>query len=190
MKPKRSVSQKSSNNARRGYTLIEMLVAITAGIVVMVVAAGMLNTLMRLEQQSHKRFTERAAVARLADQFRRDAHAALEATPIAPEEGKPADGLAWRFTLADDHRVEYRSDLEGLLRTKSLGDRTTAEERYAFATSVRAAVDLDSTGNVPMVRLRLEGVSVPGGDAPMPPLVVEARLAFDHRFTQVKEHKP
>lgn len=187
---KRSVSQKSSAKARRGYTLIEMLVAITAGIVIMVVAAGMLNTLMRLEQQSHNRFTERAAVARLADQFRRDAHAALEAAAIAPEEGKPAEGLAWQFTLADDHHVEYRSDLEGLLRTESVGDRTTAQERYAFATAVRVAVDLDSTGNVPIVRLRLEGVSVPGGDAPMPPLAVEARLAFDHRYTQAKEHKP
>lgn len=190
MTPQRSVSQKSSNKPRRGYTLIEMLVAITAGVVVMAVATGMLHTLMRLEQQSHKRFTERAAVARLTDQFRRDAHAALEATLIAPEEGKPVGGLAWRFALADDHRVEYRSDLEGLLRTESLGDRTTAEERYAFATTVRAAVDLDSSENVPMVRLRLEGVSVPGGDAPMPPLLVKARLAFDHRFARAKEQKP
>ncbi len=190
MTPKRSISRKSFNKARRGYTLIEMLVAITAGIVVMVVAAGMLNTLMRLEQQSHNRFTERAAVTRLADQFRRDAHAALEAAAIAPEEGKPAEALAWRFTLPDDHRVEYRGDLEGLLRTESVGDRTAAQERYAFATAVRAAVDLDPNGNVPMVRLRLEGVSVPGGDAPMPPLLVEARLAFDHRFTRAKEHKP
>ncbi len=166
-----------------------MLVAITAGIVVMVVAAGMLNTLMRLEQQSHNRFTERAGhPAGRSVPSRRTC--ALEAAAIAPEEGKPAEAARLAVHLPDDHRVEYRGDLEGLLRTESVGDRTAAQERYAFATAVRAAVDLDPNGNVPMVRLRLEGVSVPGGDAPMPPLLVEARLAFDHRFTRAKEHKP
>jgi prepilin-type N-terminal cleavage/methylation domain-containing protein len=174
---------------RSGYTLVEMLVAITAGVVVMTVAAGLLATLMRLEDHSQRRFSERAAVMRLAEQFRRDAHAAIEASAVEPVGNEPAGGAAWELKLGDDHRVEYRIDRQGLLRTEHRGDRTTRQEWYAFAAPVQAAIDLPSSEER-LIRLRLEGLSKPGADAPLPPMVIAARLGLDHRFAQAEEQEP
>jgi prepilin-type N-terminal cleavage/methylation domain-containing protein len=79
---------------RRGYTLIEMLVVITVSTVLLSVAVGVLHVLSRAERSGREHGNRATIVARLADQFRSDVHAALH--PI-PSEG--ADKNVWQFAL-------------------------------------------------------------------------------------------
>ena len=64
---------------RRGYTLIEMIVVMTAGTVLMGIAVTLLCALLRAEGTGRALVERSASLGRLADQFRRDVHAADQA---------------------------------------------------------------------------------------------------------------
>ena len=73
----RKMSQSPAARKRlAGFTLIEMLVAISVGTVLAAIGVGLIHSLMRLEQFARADFRWRMDCDRLAAQFREDCHAA------------------------------------------------------------------------------------------------------------------
>ena len=56
---------------RRGFSLIEMLIVISVGTVLLMVAMTVLYTLKETQSKARQRLTEGRMTARLADQFSR-----------------------------------------------------------------------------------------------------------------------
>jgi len=99
---------------RTGYTLIEMVAVIGAAMAVMTIAAALMSAIFPVERLLRRQLAVRRAVDRLADQFRRDVHAAEDVTV----EGAPPRcvlGVAGRPAVA--YRVE-----RGQLVRETLGE--------------------------------------------------------------------
>ncbi len=71
---------RATATSRAGYMLVEMVAVIGASIAVMTVAVGLIHSVFDLERSVRGQLAGRQAVDRLAEQFRRDVHAAGQAT--------------------------------------------------------------------------------------------------------------
>ena len=173
-------------NGRRGYSLIETVAMMGAGAAMMAIAVGVLHMLMRLEQVSRDEVRQRVAVDRLADQFRRDVHAADRFTPVDATEGEDSRP-AWQLALEAGHAVEYRAEQKELLRTERAEGEVVKLE--SFSLPARATVSIDLVGEAAPGIVSLQ-IARDGSQAPGPiwrRFNVEAALAKDRRFWEQKE---
>jgi prepilin-type N-terminal cleavage/methylation domain-containing protein len=172
---------------RRGYSLIEVVAVLGVGAVVMGVAAGLLLMLIRLERESRVEVAERAAVNRLAEQFRRDVRAADRFTPAEASEGEDTS-FACQLLSEADRAVEYRADPRALVRTERAGGEVVRRESYRLPALAAVSVDLVGDAAPGILRLRI----TPGGDRPPSSigqgLDIDAELAKDRRF--VEQNQP
>jgi type II secretory pathway component PulJ len=147
-----STAASASMRARRGYSLIELLVAITAGTAVMAVAVSLLAMLLGVDGQVRRRSLARAALDRLADQFRRDVHAALDLKPVDNPPADPAQ--EWQLQLPSDRTVRYRLRAGEVQRIEQAGGKPQAVESYAIHPDAGAAIQVDRDSRPPTVSLR------------------------------------
>ena len=125
-------------------------------------------------------------LGRLAEQFRRDVHAAVEATPSAAD--APAPQL--RLNGPGDLRIEYESTDGGLRRTQFEGDKVRQREFFVLSAMKVTGWEFQaSSRQVSMIvgRLTQREVDVPGTVRYRFPIT--ARLARDHRFELVEVAK-
>jgi type II secretory pathway pseudopilin PulG len=76
----------SESSRRRGYSLIECLVLITVMSLLIGLSAGTIQLLLKLDRAGRTASEEAVALARLARDFRDDAH---EAAPVDPPGRSP-----------------------------------------------------------------------------------------------------
>ncbi len=165
----------------RGYSLIELLTAISAGTAVMAIAVGLLGSLLDLDRHARERAQQRSALDRLADQFRRDVHAAVRVKPLETSGRDSPPG--WQFQLDSRQSIEYRSAAGGDLgRTERTGAEVRRRESYRLPPQTMAAIQFDERVEPRVVGLRLiakDGSTVkPIRGA----LRIVATLGTDHRF--------
>ncbi len=161
---------------RRGVFLIELMVVMVCSVVVLTTAAWVLCALMGASSAVQRECGQTATVARLAEQFRRDAHAAAKLTPPT------ADGQAWTFELGPKQSVEYViSDNELVRRQRSAG-KVQGRESFRLPEDTVTEIELLSGESPAAARLSILPAPerAPG---PRPICVtVNAVLARDHRF--------
>ena len=145
---------------RRGFTLVEMMVAISVGTVLLGLAALLIGSLMKLDRAGRARLAEESRLDRLAQVFRADVHAA---TGLAP--GAPAGEL--RLILPGGRSVAYRAGPGAVVRARPDG-----EERFALPPGSMARLDVGRSS---------VGLTV-GREPGHPGLRVEAVPGTDHRF--------
>ncbi len=168
------------NRDRNGWTLIEVVAALTVATAMFGLVFTLIHGFFRLERRSREDLQSRSSLARLAGQFRDDVHAAqtLSALP-GPGSAAPA---SWDLRLDGDRKVEYRVAEEGLDRVERVGDRVQRRELYRLPAGMVAAVELPSekTGAFAVLRIAPDGAAPrdPGSQ----PLRIEAAPGFDHRF--------
>jgi len=177
----------------RGFTLIEMLVIIAAGAAMMAVAMGLLHLLLQLEQGAREEARQQTALGRLAEQFRRDVHAAGRFAAIeAPEAAaaQQSEGAAgtpgWRFSLDENRSVEYRAGQREVIRTELAEEDAVARESYVLPSDATVSIGPVGEAAPGIVRLRV----VPGGAQPLTiwrGTCVDAELAKDRRFLPKQE---
>jgi prepilin-type N-terminal cleavage/methylation domain-containing protein len=156
---------------RRGFTLIEMIVVITVGSVLMAVGTGILCLLLKSERLARDDFHAGTSVARLAEQFRQDAHAAVRAP-------RNLDPDSCRFQLPRQRRVVYLFKPGMVSRTEWAGNEVLVrQECYDLPAAVQARAEASADAPPAAVCLLLEQ---PGGG----PLRVEAAVGRDLRFTK------
>jgi len=160
---------------RRGTMLIELVVAMVVGSVVLGVTVAVLYLLMQTQGIARYHLHQSTGLSRLAEQFRRDVHAA---SVVLPQGGTGS----WKFELGRGHAVTYRAQSSGLLRVENGPQATPRREEFALPPGTDVSIQFDQEASATVVSMSL----APAADAVKP---VERRvarfdavLAADHRF--------
>jgi len=160
---------------RRGYTLIETIVAMTIGAVVVGIAVGMLHMLLRTEQTGRDRVAQARILARLAEQFRSDVGAAVRQIPGA----RPGE---WQFALTGDGVVTYRA-LTGEVRwDQRMAGKLVRQESYVLPSGGSAAITVQDAAAPAVANLVITQNGPPR--AAGREMRITAVLGKDHRFTK------
>jgi prepilin-type N-terminal cleavage/methylation domain-containing protein len=162
---------------RRGFSLIEMLVAITVGTVIFGIAVGTLHLLLRAEHTGRDRLYQTWTLGRLAEQFRSDIHAAVRPIP-----GDDARQEEWQFALAGDRIVTYRALPGEVEREQHTAGKLVHRESYVLPSGCSATIAVRSETLPAVASLVITGNGTPpaaAGD-----MSVAAVLGKDHRFTK------
>ena len=159
--------------SRRAFTLMEMLVVLTVGSVMLGISVGMLHLLLRSEQTGRDRVHRAAVSARLAEQFRADAAAALRQVPIE------APALC-QFILPGDRTVTYRALPEEVRREERIAERPVRQESYTLPEGCSVAVAIK--GDPTLVSLIVTHNNTPPAAGRQ--MRVMALLGKDQRFVQ------
>lgn len=167
---------------RRGYSLIEMLLAISGIAILFGVSIGMIHMLLRLDRGQRARIGETTTVNRLARQFRQDAHAATEARPLA---GKDREGI--ELVLPENHRVEYVEEGGRFARHEEAKGAQPRHEVYRMPSRGRAKFELRTADERRWATLVLEPKPNAKDVMPARPVVIEAWVGKDTRLARPGE---
>ena len=86
---------------RRGFSLVELLVVLTVGTAMLMVAMSVLYMLKETQINVRRRLTEGRMINRLADQFREDVHQSRGMERVPDQRASPGNEL-WRITIGPD----------------------------------------------------------------------------------------
>lgn len=159
---------------RRGMTLVEVLLTITASTMVVGVAGGLLHRGLRLEAASRETLHGERTALVLARQFRADIRAAR--TVACTADGLPAD-VVLRVQPAGEGAIVYRAARGGLVREQPLPTNRMAREAFSFPAAVR----FESVRGDGVVTLAGTGGGEPGEGPPIDIEVVAALGAAARR---------
>jgi len=161
-------------NRRRGTTLIEVIVALTAGSVILGVAAAMLCLLLRTQSVSRDHVHQGTVLSRLSEQFRHDV---LAATAV---DGREAN--SWEFTMTPERTVSYRAESETLVREETADGEPTRQQRFSLPPGTAPSIESEGSPSATIVSL----IVAPAADDRQRPAAriarFDARLGGDHRF--------
>ena len=153
-------------HARSGYTLVEMLVAIT----LIAFVFGTIGLMMHVAGDANRRIRDEVelerGLGRFAAQLRTDAHQAQSATtkdPAAPQARQSVLSLA----LPEQRTVEYALASHRVERVVRRGDAVLHRETYPLPASSVARWRLETGRAATMVSFLLEpGAAAPAGRSP------------------------
>jgi prepilin-type N-terminal cleavage/methylation domain-containing protein len=167
---------------RRAFGLIEMLVAISIGSVLMGIAISLLIVLLGAEQSGRSHAERSESLQRLADQFRRDVHAAVGEVTAGGE-----DPTGCRLTLADGGSVRYAIGAGGISREERKGSTVVRGESYALPKDSTATFTVDRTTSPWTLSLTIvpNDASMESGHE----IRIDAVLGRDHRFAEPRKER-
>ncbi len=161
----------------RGTTLVELLVVITVCSAVMSASGVLLHGMYRADKDTRLAIAADASVARFSLQFRRDSHAAKEASLLTDGGGKTT-GIVLR--AAGQPAIEYRWHGTDVVRTVKESDKTTHRDSFRFASGSSVAWHLPSSDSsrvaVQISRVPRRGAKM----APLPQQRIEAVIGLTH----------
>ena len=152
---------RSARRRRRGWTLIELIVAVSALAVLMTIMATLMIRLMKLDRAERSRVVVSAALERLARDLRGDARAATAAAEVG--------GSRLVLPMADGRSVEYavRGGRDrDVLRTVRRGGKDEHYETYRRPPGTTARFESGRDGTTPLVALAV--APDPGADPSRP----------------------
>jgi len=165
---------------RRGISLIEMIAVIGVGAVMMGLAVTLLYGLLRAEGSGREHVRQSSVLGRLADQFRRDVHAANTVAGVS-------DDQRWQFELAPGRTVTYRFQPGTLTRTEQVDAAPERRESYALRSGTTATIRIPANTQPAIVSLRIEPAAEASGQPAGRTIQIDAVLARDHRFAKPEE---
>ena len=134
-------------NDRRARSLLELMVVLTVMSIVLGAISLTLWSLVRIERQMSRDVAQLTGHARLAKQWRADAHAALRANV--------KDDCT--FALANGRSVRYRIDGQRLRREASHEDTVEHRETFELPTGARASFALSQSAERELAVLSIVG---------------------------------
>jgi len=144
---RRVATRQSGSKARRGITIIEVMIVLTGVSLLLGLCAVSIQLLMKLNGDVQGRFAEAVAIDRLGRQLRDDAHASQTAEVLAAVQVKTAEqrgGL--RLVLQPDHLVVYGFGDGGVVRNESRAGKTVRHERFTLARGAGTRFELRDEG--------------------------------------------
>lgn len=162
--------------SRRGISLIEMMVVISALAILLGLCAVTMQLLFRVESEAQARRSAAAALGRLAEQFREDVHACQDAE-LRPQ-------AALRLKREGPVVVDYEIGPGRVTRVEAAGGQAARRESYALGRHARAAFERRDDGSRRFLALvvrreptrsqpdpphPLEVLALVGKDRPTPP---------------------
>ncbi len=137
-------------NRRRGASLAELLVVMTACSVVMTLTSQLVCRVMRIQIESRAQVDVERNAMRLSDQFRSDVHRAKSAVT---DDGDLAESVVLRLEFADGRLAEYSWDHGTAVRQVSGGEGPAARDEFEFPATADLAIQ--KTGTPPRLVLTL-----------------------------------
>ena len=128
--------------SRRGASLVELLMVMSAGTVVLTMSAGLIHRAMHAQSRARAFADVELTSVRLANAFRRDAH---EATGAELAEADAGERVFLRLTLPDNQTIEYGRREANVLRVLFEGSRSVAREEFAFPAGIELAIRREET---------------------------------------------
>lgn len=120
---------------RRGISLVELMLTLSACCVILTLSAGLIHRALHAQSRArHIADAERSAW-RLSHAFRRDVHDAAKATL-----GEQGGELLVRLELAGGNTVEYRQASGRVERLLQAGGGVQARETFVFPAEASIAV--------------------------------------------------
>lgn len=115
-------------STRRGVSLVELLVMLSACTTLLTLTGSLLHRAMRVDVQARANSNAERTTMRLSEQFRQDVHDAATVTLGAA----PAEGTFLQIELGSGRLIEYSRAGGAVLRTET-GSRLSAwREEYVF----------------------------------------------------------
>jgi hypothetical protein len=134
--------------SRRGISLTELLVVMTACSALVTLSSGLICRIMRVHVESRAYNDAERNANRLADSFRRDVH---RAQSITPNRAANRDSMLLQLELADGRQAEYSWQNDTVLREESGADRPSSREEFALPTTCELAIEeLDAPRRIVM----------------------------------------
>jgi hypothetical protein len=128
------------NRRRLGYALVELLVVMTVTALMLTLCAGMIHLLLKLDRTGRTASEQAVDLARLARDFRADAHASTK----FDRPGIEADRLILEVDAG--RTVEYQIRPADVLRTVREGEKVKRYETYRRPARTKARFDIDPEG--------------------------------------------
>ena len=188
-----------SPKARRGSSLVELLITISLGGVVMGLGLGTLHLLLRTDKTLAESLWRSQTVSNLSQTFRRDVHAAravkIEQPENAPNANEPAPPELV-IEQSDGRLVRYSVQDDSLLRTETEGKETRHTERFRFLPGTEVSFETGMASKVSLVIRSINPLPVkanqPHHTIPMRELRIEASVGRDERFhgTKPQQEQP
>jgi hypothetical protein len=119
---------------RRGISLLELMLTLSACIVILTMSAGLIHRAMHAQTKARLFFDVERSACRLGDSFRRDVHAAKSAAVGKSADGK---GVLLRLQLAGDQSVEYHQTAGRVERLWHVDGNVRAREMFVFPRETR-----------------------------------------------------
>jgi hypothetical protein len=182
----RKRANQSAGSARRGITIIEVLVVTTGVVLLLGVCAVTIKLLMRLNTAGQERLSAAMAHDRLAHQLRDDVHdceSAQLADPL-PAQAKPA---RLQLTFQPDHLITYEVRPESVVRDETLAGKPVRHESYALPRDRVARFEQREQGAHRLVALVV--THVPGKSRTDPPRELEI-VALPGKHRALPSRKP
>jgi prepilin-type N-terminal cleavage/methylation domain-containing protein len=158
-------------DARRGVSLIELLVVITVLAVLLGLCAITIQLLLRVGSDAQARRSAAASLGRLAEQFRADVHACDDV------EVRPSAGL--RLVLKPGVVIEYRVHAGSVARVESGEGRASRHESFVLGRHDTAAFDRRDEGARRFLALVIGHRERPGTIDPARPTEILALVGKD-----------
>jgi prepilin-type N-terminal cleavage/methylation domain-containing protein len=148
------ISRKAARGQTAGFTLVEVMLVISLSSIVLCTVGVIFHGLRSAQRALREHQTAIDNIARLAEQFRADVHAAASAkiTPAAKsgDSESPPDMLKLSQTREKD--IEYAADGNCVTRMARLGDQITQRESYALPAQCQVQWRLDELSGSPAQR--------------------------------------
>jgi len=171
---------RNSPRARRGITIIEVLIAVTGVTMILGLCAVSIQLLMKLSGDGVSRYGAAVALERLARQIREDAHSS-ESTRLVNDQKPDNKAGSLQLTLTPDHSVAYESQNGAVVRTESAAGKVVRHERYSLPAGGTARFELRAEGSSRLVALIMTRSPGKSQTEPARPLEVLAHIGKDRR---------
>lgn len=168
---------------RTGKSLIELIVVIGVMSVAMGLAVRSMAVIMRSDAAGSRALQSSLALSRLAEQFRRDVHAAAEAELREAENGQTQ---FLRLRTAAGALIEYHPRRDHILRTTLSAGNVTTRESFHLQTRDHR-IEISAESRLVSLILLPGAREIPGPAAGSPAaqaVHVEALRGRDLRFMQ------
>jgi prepilin-type N-terminal cleavage/methylation domain-containing protein len=166
-------------NSRHGFSLVELLVVITAMTAILAASVVLIHFVLQFDHEVRQRTHIVTTIGRLAEQFRRDVHQA-RGEPFVASDHRSAE-----LHLAGGTVVKWRSDPLGdlvrLEQAKGVADR---ENTFTLPKGTAATMEIQPQGTARIVAIRVHSSGTNG-----PTLSIEALAGRDERAA-VEEAQP
>lgn len=124
-------------NRRRGVSLVELLLVMSAAVLILTMSAGLIHRLMHAQSKARSFVDVERTLLRLGTAFRSDVH---QASGAVVGDAEASDGIFLRLSLPESQTIEYRCEPGAILRTLRDGSQTASREEFAFPPGIELTI--------------------------------------------------
>lgn len=164
-------------NRRRGIMLVEVIMAITIATAVIGVLTVAVSRLILSNAAAHEHLQTVVTLGRLGEQFRRDAHAARDATI----EAAPEQPTRLKLQGDADWAVEYEITPDGLQRVATAAGQAEHRDRFVLPGMKFLGWKMDEDGRA--ISLLVGRLARPATDEP----ALSGRFSIDGLLARAEQ---